>query len=97
MSRFTVPLPDGGQAIYGFDSMLSDYFVSHIDTDGNEKAVVGLLSGAEGSAGYCLAVLRRLGAVIPEAHQIELMGDMPLSEVPTDNESAPMPDRRQCE
>jgi hypothetical protein len=97
MSRFTVPLPDGGQAIYGFDSILSDYFVSHIGTDGHEKAVVGLLSSADGSAGNCLNALRRLGALIPDTHQLELMGDMPLSEVQADNEPSPMPERKQCE
>jgi hypothetical protein len=97
MSRFTVPLRDGGQAIYGFDSILSGYFVSHIDTHGNEKAVVGLLSSTNGSSANCLNALRKLGALIPATHKLELVGDLPLSEVQDDNEPDPMLDRRQCE
>lgn len=82
MSRFTTTgKRKNTKYVYGFDRMLSYYFLDSVSPSGNFQHLVGLMSPIYGSAHNLLEMCDRRGIALPPQHREELLLDLPLSEL----------------
>lgn len=80
MSRFEITTKSGDRFTYGFDRILSYYFLDKHMRKGFPKSLVGLMSNIYGSAHNLLEMCDRVGITLPRIHREELLLDLPLSE-----------------